>query len=113
MLDELNLSARCWLDGQAGGPTDVPSAMTDGSPVWTRVWGSPQTVDCKLLDDVLGKLGAKRMVVGHTVQKAGVTSICDGSVWRIDVGLAAYYGDAPVSILEVKAGQVRVLTAPG
>ena len=36
----------------------------------------------------------------------------DGSVWRIDVGLAKYYGDSPISVLEVKAGRVGVLTAP-
>jgi hypothetical protein len=32
------------------------------------------------------------MVVGHTVQEGGITSACDGRVWRIDVGLAAHYG---------------------
>jgi hypothetical protein len=61
---------------------------------------------------VLDGLRVKRIVVGHTVQKTGVTSICDGSVWRIDVGLSAYYGDSPIAILEVKAGRVEVLTAP-
>ena len=40
------------------------------------------------------------MVVGHTVQQAGITSACDGAVWRIDVGLASHYG-GPIEVLEL------------
>jgi hypothetical protein len=56
---------------------------------------------------VLGALGAKRMVVGHTVQQRGITDACEGTLWRIDVGLAAYYG-GPIEVLEI-AGEPRVL----
>ena len=54
--------------------------------MWTRVWGMGEA-DCTALDQVLGKLGVKRMVVAHTVQEHGITSACDGKLWRIDVGL--------------------------
>ncbi|HEY5944678.1 MAG TPA: metallophosphoesterase [Kofleriaceae bacterium] len=99
-VDELNLSSRCWLDGQAGGPSDPPLALSsDNSPVWTRAYGMPD-VDCAQLKDALAKLGAKRMVVGHTVQQAGINAACDGALWRIDVGLAKLYG-GPIQVLEV------------
>jgi hypothetical protein len=99
-LDDVNEHARCWLDGQEGGADSPTVALTaDDSPVWTRVWGN-DPVDCTKLADVLGKLGAKRMVVAHTPQKAGITSACDGALWRIDVGLASYY-NGPIQVLEL------------
>lgn len=98
MLDDTNLTARCWLDGQRDQP---PAALTsDNSPVWTRAWGRPDEVDCAMLDGVLAKLGVKRMVVGHTVQEKGITNSCDGKLWRIDVGLAKLY-DGPIEVLEL------------
>ncbi len=100
-LDEVNLSSRCWFDGQAGGPGDAPIAQTsEDSPVWTRAWGIPGAEDCAALTDILTKLNAKRMVVGHTVQKQGITNGCDGKLWRIDVGLGIGYG-GPIEVLEV------------
>jgi hypothetical protein len=99
-LDELNQDARCWLDGQEGGSETPTRALTaEDSPVWTRVWGGPQ-VDCAALKAVLTKLGAKRMVVAHTPQQAGINSQCDGALWRIDVGLSKHYG-GPIQVLEL------------
>jgi hypothetical protein len=100
-LDAVNQSARCWLDGQAGEFDHPPVALTsENSPVWTRAYGIPDEVDCVSLEGTLTKLGAQRMVVGHTVQKQGITSACDGKLWRIDVGLAVGYG-GPIEVLEV------------
>ncbi|MGE0402898.1 MAG: metallophosphoesterase, partial [Kofleriaceae bacterium] len=46
-LDEINMTSRCWLDGQAGGPDEPPLAMTsEDSPVWTRAYGL-ETADCE------------------------------------------------------------------
>jgi hypothetical protein len=110
-LDAVNQSSRCWLDGQAGRFDDPPLALTSQeSPVWTRAYGMPDAVDCAALEATLAKLGAQRMVVGHTVQRQGITSACDGKLWRIDVGLAAGYG-GPIEVLEVVGapGAPRVL----
>jgi len=97
---EINQSARCWLDGQASQP---PAALTsDDSPVWTRAVGGPAP-DCAGVTTALAALGARRMVVGHTVQERGITSACDGALWRIDVGLARRYG-GPIEILELTLG---------
>jgi hypothetical protein len=67
--------------------------------VWTRAVGGPE-VDCAQVAAALAALGAKRMVVGHTVQSQGITSACDGALWRIDVGLARLYG-GPIEVLEL------------
>ena len=57
---------------------------------------------------MLAGLEVSRMVVAHTVQSAGINDACDGRVWRIDVGLAAYHG-GPVEVLEVAGTEVEVL----
>ncbi|MGE5181824.1 MAG: metallophosphoesterase [Acidobacteriota bacterium] len=108
-LDEMNLAARCWLDGQAGDAHTPPLALVaEDSPVWTRVWGTPGAVDCAELDRVLAALGAKRMVVAHTVQEHGITSACDGKLWRVDVGLARLYG-GPIEVLAITGDGAKVL----
>lgn len=99
-LDEVNEHARCWLDGQEGGADNPTQALaSDDSPVWTRVWGGAQ-VDCVALASVLQKLGAKRMVVAHTPQPDGISSQCDGTLWRIDTGMSKHYG-GPIQVLEL------------
>jgi len=108
-VDEANRSARCWLDGQAGGPEEPPLVLrSDRGPVWTRALGLGEA-DCAAAKAALAALGAKRMVVGHTVQ-AGINGVCDGAVWRIDVGLAKLYG-GPIQVLELVPGKPpKVLT---
>jgi len=110
-LDRINREVMSWM---AGDSPRIPAAIAaDDALVWTRAYGGPETPEvCQAVRRVLSSLSVRRIVVGHTVQKSGVTSICNGSVWRIDVGLSAYYGDAPISILEVKAGKIGVLSAP-
>ncbi len=97
-LDELNEHSRCWLDGQEG-TTPTQALTAEDSPVWTRVWGGDH-VDCAALADVLKRLGAKRMVVAHTPQQAGINAQCDGALWRIDTGLSKHYG-GPIEVLEL------------
>lgn len=109
-VDEVNQQARCWLDGQAGDSKAPPPVLTsEDSPVWTRALAG-DLVDCAAVKAALETLHATRMVVGHTVQPGGITSTCDGAVWRIDVGLAKVYG-GPIQVLELPAGAApRVLT---
>ena len=103
-VDEVNRTSRCWLDGQAGGPeAPPPTLVSDDSPVWTRAAGMPD-IDCAPVKAALAKLGVARMVVGHTVQDKGISSRCDDTVWRIDVGLAKLYG-GPIEVLELVPGQ--------
>jgi hypothetical protein len=98
-VDEINRDVRCWLAG-AGEP---PAALdADDGPVWTRAYGLPDA-DCDSARAALADLGLARMVVGHTPQERGITSACDGTVWRIDVGLARYYM-GPIEVLELVPG---------
>jgi hypothetical protein len=106
-LDRLDRETRAWARGERSALPE-PLAADDG-PVWTRAYSAdPQRADCAALREVLAKLGARRMVVGHTVQAQGVNAACDGQVWRIDVGLSTTYG-GPLEVLEIVGGAPRVL----
>ena len=50
--------------------------------------------DCGALRQALAMLpGASRMVVGHTIQEAGINAACGDRVFRIDVGLSKGCGN--------------------
>ncbi|QDG53489.1 calcineurin [Persicimonas caeni] len=107
-IERINDETRRWMLGEA----DAPAFMQSRDPMppnWVRLY-SRQTNEaaCETLDAALEKLGAERMVVGHTPQMSGITSACDGKVWRIDVGMSAHYGGTPQA-LEISGDEVRVL----
>lgn len=104
---EINAKSRAWLAGKSSEP---PEAVTDSDgPVWSRRYAEDvDAQDCASLDEALGIIGVKRMIVGHTVHKEGITSACDDKVWRIDVGMAAHYG-GPTQVLEIRGDQLTVL----
>jgi hypothetical protein len=109
-LAALDADVRAWL--ATGAPADVvPRIMDEQGPVWNReLAGNDEPKMCERLGQALAQLGAKRMVVGHTVQHGGISSACDARVWRIDVGLAHHYG-GPTQVLEIRGDDVRVLGA--
>ena len=110
-LGRLNEEVRGWMSGASLNPP----AILDGenSPIWTRRYSSGKLSKslCSEIDQVLHRLQVDRMVVGHTVQKHGITSACHDKIWRIDVGLSRYYGGG-VAALEIAQGKPRVLTPP-
>jgi hypothetical protein len=108
-LERLNADVRQWLMGGDDGGTVERLVMADDGVVWTRVYASDDAQACALLGEALGRLEAQRMVVGHTVQKSGITSGCDGKVWRIDVGLAAHYGGR-TEVLLIEGDRVAPLS---
>jgi hypothetical protein len=109
-LDRMNAEAQSFLTGQR--PTLSKALASDDSPVWTRFYGGDMdAAGCEVLGRVLKDTGAKRLVVGHTVQKDGINAACQDRLFRIDVGLSAYYGDRPAQVLEITAAGTRVLTA--
>ena len=58
--------------------------------------------DCGALQQALSMLpGAARMVVGHTIQEAGINSACSDRVFRIDVGLSKGCGNGEPQVLEI------------
>lgn len=111
-LDRLNREASAFLSGTS---RTLPRALSaEDSPVWTRFYGGDVDDEtCKVLSRVLDQVGAKRLVVGHTVQKDGINAACQERLFRIDVGLSAFYGDNPAQVLEITAAGARILKASG
>ena len=88
----INSDAKAWFSGTLGSQPDAIDGS--GSVVWDRTYSEdeyPESYVCEILDQALALMDADRMVVAHTVQDH-VNSICDGRVWRIDTGMAGYYG---------------------
>jgi hypothetical protein len=111
-VDRINRETRKWMLGP--GRSAPESVASDSSPIWMRDYSlDPVSPDsCRALGEVLSALGVRRMVVGHTVQKSGISSACDDRVYRIDVGLSRYYGQGPIQVLEINGDKLRVLSAP-
>jgi hypothetical protein len=109
-LERLNEDVRRWLIGTHDDPQAVLARiMAPDSLVWTRAYSDdPTPRDCQMLEETLALLSAKRMVVGHTVQREGVTSGCEDKVWRVDVGLAKHYGGT-IQALEIEGDTLRIL----
>mmetsp|Transcript_28744 Transcript_28744/g.64888 ORF Transcript_28744/g.64888 Transcript_28744/m.64888 type:complete len:351 (-) Transcript_28744:506-1558(-) len=87
-VTRLDEEVATWLAGTGIKPPWI--GRGDG-PVWSRLYsdnGSDEHPDCEELSRLLDELNVDRMVVGHTVKRNGITSICDGKAWRIDVGLS-------------------------
>lgn len=106
-IERLNQEAREWIRGDR--LCQPPLLLASDGPVWARHYSDePDAEDCRLLEITLEKLGAERMVVGHTVQSGGISSACGGRVWRIDVGMAEHYGGSP-AVLDLSGGEVRAI----
>lgn len=106
-IDSLNAEASAWLRGKIPQPDWIKGS--DRSPVWTRLYSKePDQAACDSARLVLNTLGVKRMVVGHSIQKGGITSYCNGAVWAIDVGMSAFSG-GKVQVLEIRGDSVRTL----
>lgn len=105
-LDRINDEVHDWLLGRR---PDCPAVVTsEDGPVWTRMYSAaPGKEECTTLQEVLGAMGAKRMVVGHTVQRNGINSACDGRAWRIDTGLSKFFG-GKLEVLDIRADVVSV-----
>jgi hypothetical protein len=106
-LDAINEGARAFFLGQS----PLPEALhAEEGPVWYRGFAlADDAATCAQLDAALAAAHANRMVIGHTVQDAGIGSACEGRVWRIDVGLARVYG-GPIQALEITDAGTRVIT---
>ncbi len=103
-LETINQTISEWMLGDA----DEPDIINGDGPLWVRDY-SDETgpTECADLEETLDLLGASTMVVGHTVHPT-IHSACDGQVWRVDVGMAAYYGGS-VQVLEFTADSVQVI----
>lgn len=84
--------------------------------VWLRKYSdvNESRCDCELLTQCLDSIsGAKRMVVGHSIQQpVGLNGACDNKVIRVDVGLSKGCGDGMPQVLEIRGdNELRILSS--
>lgn len=124
-LERMNAEVAAWMraDSNEGGGTAAPPfiAMGDSNSVmWNRQlsrehFASPleKWRACNALQQALERVGASRLVVGHTPQLSGANCECEGQVWRIDVGMSYGVLNAGVQVLEISRqqdGSTQVVT---
>jgi hypothetical protein len=106
-LDKINDDTRDWLLGKRAECPKIVSS--EDGPVWTRMYSAaPGREECATLDETLKSLDAKRMVVGHTVQRNGVSSACGDHVWRIDTGMSKVF-EGKIEVLDIKGDNVTII----
>ncbi|KAJ9555620.1 hypothetical protein OSB04_010234 [Centaurea solstitialis] len=69
--------------------------------------------DCTMLQHVLSTIpGARRMIMGHTIQEDGINGACDNRAIRIDVGMSQGCINGLPEVLEItERSGVRILTS--
>lgn len=113
-LERMNAEVAAWmrrdkLMDEEGFATPPFLAMGDGNSVmWNRQLSRESYANpidrfhaCNMVTQALARVGAKRLVVGHTPQMRGVNCECDGKVWRVDVGMSSGVLNAPTAVLEI------------
>jgi hypothetical protein len=104
-LDRINGEVSSWLFGTCAEPASSLGVDDGDRVMWTRQFSSlVDASDCAVLDQSLAVLGAKRMIVAHSVQST-ITGYCDNKVWAVDVGMSRYYG-GPIEVLEIVDDEV-------
>lgn len=61
--------------------------------IWFKGYSKNSTVNCDELKETLKIIKAKHMIVAHVPQMvSGITSNCDGGIWRTDLGMSEAFG---------------------
>lgn len=109
-LERMNEEVKDWILGGKGqrGP---PYVHGKDAVVWLRKYSTSDS-HCSLLEKALASIpGAKRMIVGHTIQKLGINGACENRVIRVDVGMSRGCINGIPEVLEIKGdSELRVLT---
>ncbi|XP_075485670.1 shewanella-like protein phosphatase 2 [Primulina tabacum] len=113
-LERVNKDVRDWI---RGAKEKVSNQLVRGrnSIVWLRNFSNElaKDCDCSMLEHVLETIpGAKRMIMGHTIQSGGINAICGNRAIRIDVGMSWGCGNGLPEVLEItENSEVRILTS--
>jgi hypothetical protein len=88
-------------------PSEKEFIFGNNGLFWTREL-SNDNPNCSLANESVHILnnsnGNGGIVVGHTVQKNGINSKCNGNVWAIDTGMSDAFGkssDSNIQVLEI------------
>ncbi len=102
-VDRINDELSRWFAGEIDQPAPAlgrDARNIDDNVMMSRHFSEEVGIEeCAMLDESLRILGAKRMIVAHTVLDS-ISSYCNGRVWAIDVGMSRYYG-GNVEVLEI------------
>ncbi|GLJ13105.1 hypothetical protein SUGI_0205270 [Cryptomeria japonica] len=115
-LERMNEEVRDWIKGDKGnrGPSFLHGR---DAVVWLRKYSDEsckgEECHCTLLNQALAFIpGARRMIVGHTIQTVGINGACGNRVIRIDVGMSKGCDNGIPEVLEIKGDKdLKVLTA--
>merc|ERR1711924_291870 len=89
--------------------------LGDSGPMWTRVYANAKD-RCKIVENALRRVGAERMVVGHSVQETlsgefRVAGVCNGQLILGDTAISRAYG-GELSYVEYQPGGNAVAHYP-
>ncbi len=109
-IDHVNNHIREFLLGNSKLNKDHPIMDI----FWHRRYGNEGT--CPLVQDALMHWKARNMAIGHTVQEQGINSLCDQTLWKVDVGMSDAFGicnrrDSCIELLEIldDGDQINIL----
>ncbi|KAL5204581.1 hypothetical protein ABZP36_009452 [Zizania latifolia] len=113
-LERINAEVSEWIRGERDANAGVPEYVRGrDAVVWLRRFSEGFNCDCQRLEGILGMIpGAKRMIMGHTIQAEGITAVCGAQAVRVDVGLSRGCGNGLPEVLEINGGgtEVRIIT---
>lgn len=108
-LREINRRIRDELRGL----TKIETAADPEGPLWYRgLAAAEESALATHLDDVLARLGATRMVIGHTPTTGTLVTRFGGRVVLIDAGISKAYNHRAVC-LEITGGRLFAVTPEG
>ena len=77
-IKEINAEISDWMNNKTKASQHISG---DTCPVWSRHYSyDVDDADCQLAAKMLAMLGAKRIVVAHTVQSSGINAACGALV---------------------------------
>lgn len=113
-LERINNDVRDWINGLRDNiSSDL--VRTGSSIVWSRKFSNEvaEDCDCSMLEHALATIpGARRVIMGHTIQKGGINGVCDNKAIRIDVGMSKGCINGLPEVLEIMENSgLRILTS--
>ncbi|XP_047334131.1 shewanella-like protein phosphatase 2 [Impatiens glandulifera] len=113
-FDKINEEVRDWLIGLKE-KVSPEIHRSSNSLVWLRKFSheAADKCDCSTLEHVLATIpGARRMIMGHTIQVKGINTACNDQAIRIDVGMSKGCIDGFPEVLEIERNSgLKVLTS--
>jgi hypothetical protein len=116
-IDDMNKLLALFLLKELDQPEIFKDLFMAGktSPLWTRMFGNDQILNCEQISETLKTYKVGKMFVGHTPQfKKGINSQCNNTIWRTDVGMSRAFNVNNISneaqVLEiVNDTQINIL----